>query len=117
MLAIPIMIVLVVIVSGFVCCVLWWLLFNRLVKIEYKRHRDRWVYDGKPWPSIIRGPDGGNIVAWYVCFWAWLFVTPPWVKQDKAAIWLLRCVRLFVCLFILILLVGYLVSNRYESST
>ena len=111
------MILLVFIFSGIVCCSLWWILFTILVGIEYKRHRDSWVYDGKPWVSIKRRPDGGSVVAGHICFWVWLFVTPPWVKQDKAAIWLLRCVRIFVCLFILILLVGWLVSNRYESIT
>lgn len=80
-------------------------MFDVLVRAEYTNHRDLWESDGKPhgmfWtPREVRTLSGIGVSfrsssARNRCLRRWLFKTPQWIQDDKAAFAILR--RLRVC--------------------
>lgn len=63
-----------------------------VLKDEYRLDREAWLRDGKPCGFFWVPPQchwwSGPMARGRVCF-AWLFKTPPWIKQSpRANIWL-----------------------------
>jgi GH35 family endo-1,4-beta-xylanase len=78
--------------------------FDRLVKIEYKNHKEEWIRDGKPRGFYWRPPE----LAWFAISSSlamhnltlkWLFKTPQWTANDLEAKECLRKLRQYVFLF------------------
>src|SRR3989442_199246 len=71
------------------------LMFDRLVRIEYEDFRGSWEADGKPhgffWvPNEIRRFHGllissGSGIARQRCALSWLVLTPKWVRENRTA--------------------------------
>ena len=64
--------------------------FDRLVHLQRRSYPDEWERDGKPWHGTF-GEGGG--AAWKNCSILWLFVTSPWMREDKRAFRLLMMYR------------------------
>lgn len=60
--------------------------FDRLVKLEYDKHNDCWIADGKPMGLLgWRSSEGGLFksgLATNKLSFVWLFWTPSWVVND-----------------------------------
>ena len=70
------------------------IMFDRLVRLEYTCHRRDWEADGRPhgffWiPREVRADSWSkkarSSFASRRCALAWVFVTPAWVRKDAAA--------------------------------
>ena len=96
------------------------LLFDRLVHVEYQFYRSNWVADGKPhgffWvPAEVKTLGGWMIkghssIASKRCAIIWLFSTPDWLRGDPRAKRFLYWLRFLVALWNLsILLTIFLV--------
>jgi len=63
--------------------------FDRLVKLEYGKHKDCWVADGKPMGLLgWRSGEGGlfkSALATNILSFVWLFSTPGWALNDSEA--------------------------------
>lgn len=67
--------------------------FDRLVRVEYQRHRSDWIADGMPhgifWVPAETVKLGGLLIrgasslASYRCWIMWLFSTPRWARSNK----------------------------------
>ena len=88
--------------------------FDRLIRHEYRFHRDAWEKDGRPTGFLFRPPERTYFGSRFACqrSSAWLFRTPRWVDGDSAAKTLLSRFRWgvlvwnigIVALFVLFLL-------------
>ncbi len=61
--------------------------FDSLVKLEYSRHWDQWVSDGRPrgllWvPTRESAP---SVTAFWHLSVRWAFGTPVWIRADAPA--------------------------------
>ncbi|SRR6266487_164427 len=97
------------------------IMFDRLVYLEYEFYRKNWEADGKPhgifWVPQELTSFGGRIVkfrstiASKKCAFVWLFATPNWVRENSDARRLLRWLRLLAGLWnltsLLILFFGF----------
>ena len=82
------------------------IIFDKLVLLEYVEHRSTWHEDGKPhgffWvPPEARFAGGllarfGSSAALQRKSFAWLFSTPEWMRRDKRALRLVRWFRVLV---------------------
>jgi hypothetical protein len=91
--------------------------FDRLVKIEYKKYKEKWVKDGKPRGFFWRPSE----IPWFAFAIAsslamqslsikWLFKTPEWVTNDLEAKECLRKLRLYVLIFNVGIIVWFVIS-------
>jgi hypothetical protein len=76
--------------------------FDAIVKIEYQRHKDDWIKDGKPIGFFWRSPES----SWFSSAFAMqglslrlLFKTPRWVDNEPAAMACLKKLRKLVLIF------------------
>jgi chromosome condensin MukBEF MukE localization factor len=78
--------------------------FDSLVKIEYKRHNQDWIRDGRPKGFFWRAPGAslisGSVAAQKLSF-LWLFRSPHWTDDDNEAKMYLKRLRRLVMLFYL----------------
>jgi hypothetical protein len=75
---------------------------DRLIRHEYQFHREAWEQDGRPVGYLFRPPEGTWLrsgFAFHWCSFAWLFHTPPWVRDDSSAKRLLSRLRWFVLIW------------------
>jgi hypothetical protein len=80
-------------IISFVTCQI---MFDLLIRHQYRRHRSHWEMDGRP-IGMFRVPPGASRwrggVARNRCFKRWAFFTPAWVSNDREALTLLLWVR------------------------
>ncbi len=86
---------------------------DRLIRLEYASHREDWERDGRPWGPYWRPPESGTLeqqwrvrnagrtLAGWGCFYAWLFETPDWIRQDREALKLIFRLRVLALAFAL----------------
>jgi len=95
------------------------LMFDRLLRIEYEVYRRYWEADGKPvgffWiPNEVKSFHGVLVnwrssVASRRCALVWLVLTPKWVKKNETAARAIFWWRFFVVFWILALVgLGFL---------
>lgn len=76
--------------------------FDSLVRIEYRRHNQEWINDGKPKGFFGQPPGtplfGGSLATQKLSF-LWLFKSPHWIKSDTEAHIHLRRLRRLVLIF------------------
>jgi hypothetical protein len=93
------------------------LIFDQLVKLEYRKYRTEWEKDGKPhgffWKPpespLVRGAMATNRLSLY-----WLFRSPAWMKQNPSAVSLAKWLRICVAIWnlgIIVLVVLMLSGN------
>ncbi len=87
--------------------------FDRLVKIEYQRHKEDWIKDGKPIGFFWRAPES----SWFRSSFAmqnlsmqWLFKTPDWTNNDPEATNHLKKLRALVLIFNIGIIVLFVIS-------
>ncbi len=74
--------------------------FDRLIKLQYARHKEEWVRDGMPSGFIWRAPENGvfslsrNRVAVVL-----MFKTPGWAANEPEALEYLRTLRTSVLIW------------------
>jgi hypothetical protein len=72
------------------------IMFDLLIRHQYRRHRSHWEKDGRP-VGMFGVPPGASrwrgVRARRRCFWRWAFFTPPWVNYDREALTLLLWFR------------------------
>src|ERR1700738_1819217 len=80
-------------------------LFDRLVRLEYSSYRGNWEADGRPhgffWvPAESRSIGGwvglGSSVAFHRCIFGWLFSSPDWMRNNDTARGLIFWLRVLV---------------------
>ena len=101
----------------FLClvCILLYAFFNfdRLVKIEYQKHNEDWIKDGKPAGFFWRAPDSSWIssaLATQKLSFQWLFKTPEWTIDDAEARDRLRKLRRLVLIFNIGIIVWFVIT-------
>jgi hypothetical protein len=82
------------------------LMFDRLVRLEYQSYRRNWEADGQPHGFFWVPPEVKRLGGWTVsfrsdfaskrCSYVWLFSTPDWVRRDEKAKQLLNWLRVLV---------------------
>jgi hypothetical protein len=91
-------------------------MFDRLVRLEYTRHHEEWISDGKPIGFFWIPADGSTFsggLARSSLAMSWLVVAPKWVDEAPAAKRDLRRMRRLVftswigCALIVILMSGF----------
>jgi hypothetical protein len=95
----------------FFACVLLaaFLMFDRLVRLEYQSYRKNWEADGQPHGFFWVPPEVKRLRGWTVsfrsdftskrCSYVWLFSTPDWVRRDEKAKQLLTWLRILVAVW------------------
>lgn len=71
-------------------------LFDQLVRLEYRFHRQDWLRDGKPGGFFWAPSESGLWTGTYArnhCWRVWNFITPSWMEQDATALRILRQYR------------------------
>ena len=96
----------VVVISLAPVLLISFLLFDKLVRLEYESHRRHWDADGQPHGFFWVPPEVKKFGGWVIkgrssiasrrCALVWLFSTPDWVRQDPIAKRLLFGLRFFV---------------------
>lgn len=84
-------------------------MFDRLVWLEYHSYRSNWEADGRPhgffWvPSEVKRLGGWAVsmrsdFASKRCSYVWLFSTPDWVRNDQKAKHLLYWLRILAVIW------------------
>jgi len=93
------------------------LLFDRLVRYEYKNFRETWEQNGRPFGFFWKPPHYGLRVspmrhmARDRCAVMWLFVTPLWMEHDDKARVLVSRLRWLWLSFVLIGLPAFAFAN------
>src|SRR5437870_3702992 len=82
------------------------LMFDQLVRLEYRSYRRNWEADGQPHGFFWIPPEVRRLGGWGVslrsgfaskrCSYVWLFSTPDWVRKDEKAKQLLHWLRILV---------------------
>jgi|SRR6266550_739634 len=98
------------------------IIFDRLVRLEYSAYRSNWEADGKPhgffWVPAESKSAGGWLVgsrssfAFHRCTFGWLFSTPAWMRDNASARRLVFWLRLLVLTWNLGI-VGAVVGNLF----
>src|ERR1700690_273631 len=92
--------------------------FDSLVNIEYKRHNEDWIKDGKPKGFFWRAPGGplfsGSIATQKLSF-VWLFRTPHWVNNDTEAKIHMKRLRIFVLIFNIGVIVWFVIMTAIKT--
>jgi hypothetical protein len=80
--------------------------FDRLVRLEYSSYRQHWEADGKPhgffWVPAEAKLAGGwlvSLASWRArnrLSFGWLFSTPGWMRRDEKALRLIFWLRVLV---------------------
>jgi hypothetical protein len=80
--------------------------FDKLVRLEYFSHRSNWLKDGKPHGFFWVPPESLMAGGWLVRFGSsvasqrklivWLFSTPDWMRRDERALRLVFWLRILV---------------------
>jgi len=88
-----------VLIAGFI-------VFDKLVWLEYLSYRSNWEADGKPHGFFWVPPESRFAGGWLVRFgssaaqrrksFAWLFSTPEWMREDERALRLVFWLRILV---------------------
>ena len=61
---------------------------DRLIRREYEFHRDAWEEDRRPTGHFFHPPEAtwlGSALPLRRCGFRWLFRTPRWIREDRAA--------------------------------
>ena len=95
------------------------LMFDRLVRLEYHSYRRNWEADGQPHGFFWVPPEVRRLGGWTVsfrsdfaskrCSFLWLLSTPDWVRRDEKAKKLLTLLRILVIVWNTSMLVSALV--------
>ncbi len=87
--------------------------FDVLVKIEHRKYRDEWNFDGKPrgffWRPVESTWFSSSIAAQKLSL-RLLFKTPNWVHNDIEAMSRLKRLRLSVLIFNVGIVVWFIIS-------
>lgn len=87
--------------------------FDRLVKIEYQKHSEDWIKDGKPKGFFWRPPEspwvGGSFALQRISF-VWLFRTPKWTSNDAEATTYLKRSRQLTLIFNIGIVVWFIIT-------
>lgn len=77
-------------------------MFDRLLRAEYRQHRVAWVNDGRPAGFFWRAEEcsfvSSHIARARLAF-AWLFSTPTWAAGSAPLLGILRRLRLAVLIW------------------
>src|SRR5262245_58959237 len=94
-----------------------------LVRREYKEHRLAWETDGKP-RGMFWIPEECKIGRWYITYasghsaqvvrWKWIFKTPDWMTNDRAASQLLRLHRLLMPAFFGCIIAPFVIAGLFR---
>jgi len=87
--------------------------FDRLVKIEYQRHNEDWIKDGKPRGFFWRAPESSWIRSSFAMqrlSMQWLFKTPDWINNDPEATNYLKKLRRLVLIFNISIIVWFIIN-------
>ncbi len=78
------------------------LIFDRLVRLEYREYNGEWENDGKPIGFFWKPPgameDMLAIARTKLCF-QWLFKSPHWMLQNPQAMSLVKWLRICVAIW------------------
>ncbi len=79
------------------------ILFDRLLRLEYDLHHESWIVDGKPdgffWSSNESVPSLAGYKVRYRIYIDWCFHQPKWIKPvDRRAVILMREFRIWWCI-------------------
>jgi hypothetical protein len=99
------------------------IMFDRLVWLEYHSYRRNWEADGQPHGFFWVPPEVKRLGGWALslrsdfaskrCSYVWLLSTPDWVREDQSAKRLLFGMRLLVVLWnVSILLTAFLMFSQ-----
>jgi len=93
-------------------------MFDRLVRLEYQSYRRNWEADGQPHGFFWVPPEVKRLGGWAIsfrsdfaskrCSYVWLFSTPDWVKKDEKAKQLLYRLRILVVVWNISMLLSVL---------
>lgn len=87
--------------------------FDILVKIEYRKYKHEWNFDGKPrgffWRPVESTWFSSSLAAQKLSF-RWLFKTPHWAHNDIEAMSRLKILRLSVIIFNVGIVVWLIIS-------
>ena len=93
------------------------LVFDRLLRLEYEKFRAAWEHDGCP-PGFFWSPPRSGWFISQLRYMArdtvaamWLVVTPPWMQQDQNALELVSRLRWLWLGFALIGLPAFAFAN------
>jgi hypothetical protein len=85
------------------------MVFDKLVRLEYLFYRKNWLADGKPhgffWvPNEAKSAGGsmasfGSSFAFQRCAFKWLFWTPEWMRRDDRALRLVFWLRVLTLIW------------------
>jgi|SRR6185436_3723174 len=92
------------------------LMFDCLVRLEYRSYKSNWEADGRPHGFFWVPPEVKRLGGWTVsfrsdfaskrCSYVWLFSTPSWVRNDVKARQLLYWLRILVIVWNTSILLG-----------
>jgi hypothetical protein len=88
----PVVTLVAVLTYGFV-------VFDRLVRVEYEEHRVTWENDGRPNGFFWRAKECNLLTSGFARMrlsFFWLFNTPTWVASSPPLVTKFRCYRLAV---------------------
>jgi hypothetical protein len=90
------------------------LLFDALVRRQYKEHRAQWEMDGKPNCYLwrIEGFSWKRQFATGRCFNDWIRKTPDWVRSDPSTVRILFWLRFSYYTFFLLWVIGVVFAIR-----
>ncbi len=86
------------------------ILFDRLIRVESERFRDRWVADGKPSGILWRTDECSSLsssIAGRRVIGEWLLASPSWVKSDPMLLSTLLRIRFCLAAGVIIPLGGW----------
>ena len=81
-------------------------LYDRLVRTEYERHRKAWLNDGCPAGMLWSPADWEHGCSWLArsrVMISWLFKTPEWVGESDTQA-LLKHYRVYYCISVVMFL-------------
>jgi hypothetical protein len=90
--------------------------FDKLVAVEYRKHREEWEKDRSPYGFFWSPPErgwfsGSNYSARDRVAVSWLFVTPGWMENDPEALDLVSRLRNSWMLAFLVALPVFILAN------
>ncbi len=95
-------------------------LFDRLLRAEYKQHRSAWVTDGRPSGFFWRAQECDFLLSKLARLrltFVWLFRTPPWVASSPSLAAMLWRLRFAVLVWNIGILVLFVVLLAYSTAS
>jgi hypothetical protein len=74
-----------ILICGLICLVYSFVLFDRLIRVEYECHHEAWIADGRPsgffYFPLASSFNGANRGKWLSL--KWLFSAPLWIRRSR----------------------------------